>query len=163
MDIGFTEEQELLRTSARRFLENECPTAFVRQRMAEPAAITQDFWQKLAEQGWFGILYPEEAGGSGLGLVDTTVLMEEMGRAVMPGPFFSTVLFGGAAIPRSGFAGSATGMAAADHVGRCHGKPRLDRAQCALGRGRHRRDRARDGGRIRPVRTKLFVPDAHLS
>ena len=65
-----TEEQELLRTSARRFLENECPTAFVRQRMAEPAAITEDFWQKLAEQGWFGILYPEEAGGSGLGLVD---------------------------------------------------------------------------------------------
>jgi len=48
MDIGFTEEQELLRTSARRFLENECPTAFVRQRMAEPAAVTEDFWQKLA-------------------------------------------------------------------------------------------------------------------
>jgi alkylation response protein AidB-like acyl-CoA dehydrogenase len=102
MDIGFTEEQELLRTSARRFLEKECPTALVRQRMAEPAAITEDFWGKLAEQGWFGILYPEEAGGSGLGLVDMTVLMEEMGRAVMPGPFFSTVLLGGAAILAAG-------------------------------------------------------------
>ena len=79
MDTGFTEEQELLRTSARKFLENECPTAFVRHRMAEPAAITEDFWQKLAGQGWFGILYPEESGGSGLGLVDMTVLMEEMG------------------------------------------------------------------------------------
>jgi alkylation response protein AidB-like acyl-CoA dehydrogenase len=98
MDIGFTEEQELLRASARKFLENECPTAFVRQRMAEPAAMTDVFWQQLAEQGWFGILYPEELGGSGLGLVDMTVLMEEMGRAVMPGPFFSTVLLGGAAI-----------------------------------------------------------------
>ena len=41
---------------------------------------------------WFGILDPEEAGGIGLGLVDITVLMEEMGRALMPGPFFSTVL-----------------------------------------------------------------------
>ena len=102
MDIGFTEEQELLRTSARRFLENECPAAFVRQRMAEPAAMTEDFWQKLAEQGWFGILYPEEVGGSGLGLVDMTVLMEEMGRAVMPGPFFSTVLLGGATILEAG-------------------------------------------------------------
>jgi alkylation response protein AidB-like acyl-CoA dehydrogenase len=98
MDIGFTEEQELLRTSARKFLENECPTAFVRQRMAEPAAMTEDFWRKLAEQSWFGILYPEALGGSGLGLVDMTVLMEEMGRAVMPGPFFSTVLLGGSAI-----------------------------------------------------------------
>ena len=69
MDIGFSEEQELLRASARRFLENECPSAFVRQRMAEPAAMTDAFWQKLAEQGWFGILYPEEADGSRLGLV----------------------------------------------------------------------------------------------
>jgi alkylation response protein AidB-like acyl-CoA dehydrogenase len=77
MDIGFTEKQELLRASARRFLENECPSAFVRQGMAEPAAVTDVFWQKLAEQGWFGILYPEEAGGSRLGLVD------------MPPPHFS--------------------------------------------------------------------------
>src|SRR5438309_7242130 len=102
MDIGFTEEQELLRTSARKFLENECPTTFVRQRMAEPAAVTEAFWQELANQGWLGILYPEEAGGSELGLVDMTVLMEEMGRAVMPGPFFSTVLLGGAAILEAG-------------------------------------------------------------
>ena len=102
MDIGFTEEQELLRASARRFLENECPTAFVRERMAEPVAVTDAFWRKLSDQGWFGILYPEEAGGSALGLVDMTVLMEEMGRAVMPGPFFSTILLGGSAILEAG-------------------------------------------------------------
>src|SRR5499433_8184 len=102
MDIGFTEEQELLRDSARRFLESECTTQFVRQRMAEPAAVTDEFWRKLAEQGWLGIVYPEEDGGSGLGLVDLVVLMEEMGRAVMPGPFLSTVLLGGAAIAEAG-------------------------------------------------------------
>ena len=87
---------------ARRFLENECGTQFVRQRMAEPAAVTDEFWQKLAEQGWLGIVYPEDEGGSGLGLVDLVVLMEEMGRAVMPGPFLSTVLLGGAAIAEAG-------------------------------------------------------------
>jgi alkylation response protein AidB-like acyl-CoA dehydrogenase len=65
MDIGFTEEQELLRETARRFLENECGTQFVRQRMAEPAAVTDEFWQKLAKQGWLGIVYPEDDGGSG--------------------------------------------------------------------------------------------------
>src|SRR5271166_4870618 len=102
MDIGFTEEQELLRDTARRFLESECGTQFVRQRMAEPAAVTDEFWHKLAEQGWLGIVYPEDDGGSGLGLVDLVLLMEEMGRAVMPGPYLATVLLGGAAITEAG-------------------------------------------------------------
>ncbi|MBV9378771.1 MAG: acyl-CoA/acyl-ACP dehydrogenase [Alphaproteobacteria bacterium] len=102
MDIGFTDEQELLRETARRFLESECDARFVRQRMAEPAAVTDEFWRKLADQGWLGIVYPEEEGGSGLGLVDLVLLMEEMGRAVMPGPFLSTVLLGGATIAEAG-------------------------------------------------------------
>src|SRR5277367_2435007 len=102
MDIWFTEEQEMLRDSARRFFESECTIQFVRQQLAEPAAVTDEFWQKLAEQGWLGIIYPEEEGGSGLGLVDLVVLMEEMGRAVMPGPFLSTALLGGAAIRAAG-------------------------------------------------------------
>jgi alkylation response protein AidB-like acyl-CoA dehydrogenase len=125
MDIGFTEERDLLRTSARRFLENECPTAFVRQRVAEPATIAQDLWREFAEQGWFGILYPEEAGGSGLGLVDMTVLMEGMGRAVMPGPFFLRVARR-SGNPRRRLFRAATGMAAAHLGGRCQGEPRLD-------------------------------------
>jgi alkylation response protein AidB-like acyl-CoA dehydrogenase len=70
--------------------------------MATAAAVTDEFWQKLATQGWLGVVYPEEDGGSGLGLVDLVVLMEEMGRRVMPGPFFSTVLLGGAAIAEAG-------------------------------------------------------------
>jgi alkylation response protein AidB-like acyl-CoA dehydrogenase len=163
MDIGFTEEQELLRTSARRFLENECPTAFVRQRMAEPAAVTEDFWQKLAEQGWFGILYPEEAGGSGLGLVDMTVLMEEMGRAVMPGPFFSTVLLGGAAILEAGSPAQRQEwlprIAAGDaKVSLAWTEPnaRWDAAGIVAS------GRETAGGFVLSG-TKLFVPDANLS
>jgi alkylation response protein AidB-like acyl-CoA dehydrogenase len=102
MDFGFSEEQELLRATARKFFENECPSAFVRRRMEEPAGTTDEFWGKLAEQGWLGLIYPEEYGGSGLGFVDLTVLMEEMGRVVMPGPFFSTVLLGGLTILEAG-------------------------------------------------------------
>ena len=97
MDFGFSQEQELLRSTARKFLENECTSGFVRARMEEPAGVTDEFWAKLAEQGWLGLIYPEEHGGSGLGFVDLTVLMEEMGRVVMPGPFFSTLLLGGLA------------------------------------------------------------------
>src|SRR5438093_10208071 len=99
MDFGFSQEQELLRSTARKFLENECTSGFVRARMEEPAGVTDEFWAKLAEQGWLGLIYPEEHGGSGLGFVDLTVLMAEMGRVVMPGPFFSTVPPGGRSIP----------------------------------------------------------------
>jgi len=163
MDIGFTEEQELLRTSARKFLENECPSAFVRQRMAEPAAMTENFWQKLAEQGWFGILYPEELDGSGLGLVDMTVLMEEMGRAVMPGPFFSTVLLGGSAILEAGSPGQrqewlpriAEGSAKVS-LAWTEPNARWDAAGIVA------TGRETAGGFVLSG-TKLFVPDAHLS
>src|SRR5216110_1790051 len=102
MDIGFTEEQELLRDTARKFLDSECTTKFVREMMATESAVTDTFWQQLADNGWLGIAYPEEDGGSGLGLVDLVVLMEEIGRAVMPGPFPATVLLGGAAIAMEG-------------------------------------------------------------
>jgi hypothetical protein len=63
MNIGSTEEQELLRTSARRLLQNKCPTALVRQRMAEPTAVTDDFRQKLAGQGRFCILSLSKRAG----------------------------------------------------------------------------------------------------
>ncbi|MGH7277164.1 MAG: acyl-CoA dehydrogenase family protein, partial [Candidatus Rokuibacteriota bacterium] len=92
MDFGFSQEQDLLRATARKFLDNECTSEFVRARMEEPAGVTGEFWTKLAEQGWLGLIYPEDAGGTWLGFVDLTLLMEEMGRASMPGPFVSTVI-----------------------------------------------------------------------
>src|SRR2546428_10878739 len=102
MDFGFSPEQEMLRATARKFLENECTSGFVRARMEEPAGVTDEFWAKLAEQGWLGLVYPEEHGGSGLGFVDLTVLMGEMGRVGMPRPFLSTGLLGGLAIREAG-------------------------------------------------------------
>jgi alkylation response protein AidB-like acyl-CoA dehydrogenase len=163
MDIGFTEEQEMLRDSARRFFESECTTQFVRQRMAEPAAVSDEFWQKLAEQGWFGIVYPEGEGGSGLGLVDLVVLMEEMGRAVMPGPFLSTVLLGGAAIAEAGAPGQRRRwlpqiVAGAAKAALAWTEPNLrwDAAGVTL--------RAHEaGGGFRLSGNKVFVGDAHLA
>jgi alkylation response protein AidB-like acyl-CoA dehydrogenase len=102
MDFGFSQEQELLRQTARSFLEKECPSGFVRRMMDDSTGTTDEFWAKLAELGWLGLIYPEADGGMGLGLVDLTVVLEEMGRAVMPGPFFSTVLLGGLAIRDAG-------------------------------------------------------------
>jgi alkylation response protein AidB-like acyl-CoA dehydrogenase len=98
MNFGFNEEQELLRNTARKFFENECGSETVRRLMETPEGISAELWKKLAEQGWLGLIYPEQYDGTGLGLVDLVVLMEEMGRAVAPGPYFSTVLLGGLAI-----------------------------------------------------------------
>jgi alkylation response protein AidB-like acyl-CoA dehydrogenase len=102
MNFGFSEEQELLRSTARKFLENECTSERVRALMATPEGVTAELWGKLAEQGWVGLTLPESYGGAGLGLVDLVVLMEEMGRAVLPGPYLSTVLLGAPVILEAG-------------------------------------------------------------
>ncbi len=102
MNFGFNEEQELLRSTARKFFENECASETVRKLMDGPEGMTPDLWKKIAEQGWTGLIFPDEHGGMGLGFVDLVVLMEEMGRAVVPGPFFSTVLLGGLAVREAG-------------------------------------------------------------
>ena len=102
MNFGFNDEQELLRSTARKFFENECPSETVRRLMDTPEGMSPELWAKLAEQGWLGLVFPEAYDGMGLGFVDLTVLMEEMGRAVIPGPFFSTVLLGGLAILEAG-------------------------------------------------------------
>jgi alkylation response protein AidB-like acyl-CoA dehydrogenase len=102
MNFGFNEEQELLRNTARKFFENECGSDTVRRLMETPEGVSAELWKKLAEQGWLGLIYPEQYDGTGLGLVDLVVLMEEMGRAVAPGPYFSTVLLGGLAILEAG-------------------------------------------------------------
>ena len=102
MDFGFSQEQEMLRATARKFFDNECASDTVRKLMDGPEGMTPDLWKKIAEQGWTGLIFPDEHGGMGLGFVDLVVLMEEMGRAVVPGPFFSTVLLGGLAIREAG-------------------------------------------------------------
>jgi len=163
MDFGFSQEQDLLRSTARKFLENECTSTFVRARMEEPAGVTDDFWMKLAEQGWLGLIYPEEYGGSDLGFVDLTVLMEEMGRCVMPGPFFSTVLLGGLAILEAGSPEQkkewlpkiAAGQAKAT-LALTEPNARWDAAGVTV--------TAKEGkGGFVLNGTKLFVPDAHLA
>ncbi len=91
MDFGLNEDQETLAKYARDFLTNECPTAFVRTMMESDTAHDPSFYSKMAGLGWMGIAIPEEFGGQGMTYVDLAVLLEETGRAVLPGPFFATV------------------------------------------------------------------------
>jgi len=98
MEFGLNESQQLLKDNARKFFAGECPMAEVRRIMETDTAYDAALWAKMVEQGYTGIIFPEEYGGVGLGIVEFILLMEEAGRALVPGPFFSTVALAGALI-----------------------------------------------------------------
>jgi alkylation response protein AidB-like acyl-CoA dehydrogenase len=102
MQFGLSESQEFLRDSARKFFAGECPSAEVRRLMETDTAFDAALWSKLAEQGYTGIIFPEEFGGVGLGKVELILLMEEAGRALLPGPLFSTVALAGSVLDALG-------------------------------------------------------------
>jgi alkylation response protein AidB-like acyl-CoA dehydrogenase len=102
MDVEFTEEQVLLRDSAREFLSSECPVSLVREMMDDAVGNPLDLWKQMAELGWMGLVIEEQYGGAELDLVDLAVLLEEMGRCLLPAPFFSTVVVAGSAIALAG-------------------------------------------------------------
>jgi alkylation response protein AidB-like acyl-CoA dehydrogenase len=95
MQFGLSESQKFLKDSARKFFVGECPSAEMRRLMETDTAYDAALWSKLTHQGYTGIIFPEEYGGVGLGNVELMLLMEEAGRALLPGPFFSTVVLAG--------------------------------------------------------------------
>jgi len=102
LDFGFSEEQEMLRDAARRFLADNCPTTFVRRMMADESAHDPAFWKKLTDLGWPGLLIPESYGGQGGSFLDMTVILEEAGKALVPGPFFTSAILGAMATVEGG-------------------------------------------------------------
>lgn len=92
MDLSLNEAQQMLKDNARRFMDRECSRTLVRELEATPSYFSADIWKKVSELGWAGLAIPEEYGGSGAGLLDLAVLVEEMGRVLLPGPFFSTAV-----------------------------------------------------------------------
>lgn len=102
MDLGLTEEQDMLRTSARDFLQKECPKQLVRQLDESEEGYSPELWRKMAGLGWIGLPFPEEYGGGGGSFLDLVVLLETMGYNILPGPFFSTVVLGGLTILAAG-------------------------------------------------------------
>ena len=93
MDFEFSDEQEQLRESVRRFLSDTAPiTPVVRDLLDSDRGTTDELWKGLAELGLTGILVPEAYGGAGLGLLEMGVVLEEMGRTVYPGPYLASAL-----------------------------------------------------------------------
>src|SRR5262245_13517452 len=95
MRFDLSEEQTILKNTARDFCAAEFPPAEVRRLMEADRPYSPESWRKMAEQGWTGIIFPEEYGGQEMGLVEMAVILEEMGRTLAPTPFISTVLLAG--------------------------------------------------------------------
>ena len=102
MDLSLTDRQETLKTTAREFFERECPTTLVRAMEGDSRGYTTDLWEGMADLGWMGLPFPSEYGGSDGTLTDLAVLLEEFGRALVPGPFFNSVAVVGLAILDAG-------------------------------------------------------------
>lgn len=92
MNFGFTEEQDQLRESVRRFLDERCPIEEVRRIQETETGYSEKLWSEIAELGWLGITIPEAYGGAGLSWLDWIVILEETGKSLFPSPMISTVL-----------------------------------------------------------------------
>lgn len=102
MDFGLSEIQERLRKDAREFFARECPKTLVREMEEDKKGYSPDLWYKMAAQGWMGLIFPPEYGGSGGDFLDLVVLLEEIGRALVPTPFLPTVVYCGLPILEAG-------------------------------------------------------------
>jgi alkylation response protein AidB-like acyl-CoA dehydrogenase len=163
MNFGFTEDQEALREATRKFLDNECPTTFVRKMMADDTAHSTELWKKIAQLGWLGIMVPEDFGGAGGSFLDLVVILEETGKSLLPGPFFATALLGTTAILAGGSAVQKSALlpkiAEGTHIvtlALAEKSGRYDAAGVTLAAKAKGSDFALSG-------EKMFVPDAHVA
>lgn len=163
MDFSFNEEQEMLQKSAREFLDNECSKKFVRAMEEDEKGYSPKLWKRMAELGWMGLIFPEEYGGMGSSFLTLVSLLEEMGRALLPGPFVPTVVYSSLPILYYG-----TAQQKKEFL------PQIAKGNIimtlALTEPNERLDKAgietvatRSNNAYIVSGTKLFVPDAHIA
>ncbi len=160
MQFGLSESQEILRDNARKFFAGECPINLVRKLAESNNTYDAGLWSKMAAQGYTGIIFPEEYGGMGMEVLDLILLMEEAGRALVPGPFFATVALAATVI--DAVATDAQKKKYLTPI--CEGEARSTLAEIEAGAGWGNRA----GGKTTVVNgkltgEKLFVPDADVA
>lgn len=163
MDLGLTETQQMLRTSARDFLAAECSTDYVRDMENDPRGYSPEMWTRMSQQGWLGLIIPDIYGGVGFDFQDLAILLEEMGRYMLPGPFFSTAVLSSKAIMEC-----ASKQQKEEHLPQiADGQLIVTFALTELSAGWGPNDvtlTAKDTGNGYTLSgTKLFVPNAHVS
>ena len=160
MDLGLTEIQQMLKTSAQDFLVRECPLTLVREMEEDSRGFTDELWRQMVGLGWTGVAFPEQYGGTGGNFADLGVLLEEIGRSLAPSPFFSTVVLGGMTVLDGGSDAQKDEL-----ISRiCAGTIIMTMAVAEAGAAYEPWDiqaiASQQGGGYEITGTKLFVPDA---
>jgi alkylation response protein AidB-like acyl-CoA dehydrogenase len=164
MALVLTEEQSMLRDSARGLISDKAPVSHLRQlRDAKDATgFSRELWKIFAEMGFTGLLVPEDFGGSGLGCVEAGVVMEEIGRTLMPSPFLSTAVLAASALWRGGSAAQK-----AEHLPKISAGTLI--AALAIDEGAKHRplqtrlQAVRSGNGFKLNGAKAFVVDGHVA
>jgi alkylation response protein AidB-like acyl-CoA dehydrogenase len=164
MALVLTEEQSMLRDSARGLISDKAPVSHLRQLRdsKDASGFSRELWKTFAEMGFSGLLVPEEFGGSGLGCVEAGVVMEEIGRTLMPSPFLSTAVLAASVLSRGGNAAQK-----AQHLPKIVDGSLL--AALAVDEGAKHRplqtklQAARSGNGFRLNGDKAFVIDGHMA
>jgi alkylation response protein AidB-like acyl-CoA dehydrogenase len=102
MDFSLDEETILLRNSAGQYLRENCPTSFVKKVVKEQTGFSRSMWKELADLGWLGLIYDERYGGIGGKFFDLFILFEEIGKVLLPSPFFCSAILSGLIINEAG-------------------------------------------------------------
>ncbi len=163
MDLGLDEQQEMLKNFARDFLEKECPESLVRQMEEDEKGYSPDLWQKMAQQGWMGLIIPEQYGGTGMNVCELVVLLEEFGRALVPGPFISTVVLGAVPILEAGTAEQKQQILPKIAAGELIMTMALTEPSAKWDADGVQLEAKKDGNDFVLNGVKLFVPDAHVT
>ena len=157
MEFTLDDEQQALQATVRSMLAEQAPPSYVRDMVAADDAVTGELWQRMVDLGWVGLLIPEAQGGAGRGLLEMMVVVEEMGRLPLPGPFMSSAVWATLAARDLGLddrlaslaSGATRGTVAVDEDG--HGDP-VDRIRTRA---------SRKSGQWRLRGTKSVVLDGH--
>src|SRR5271156_477364 len=153
----------MLRDAAKRFLADNCSTKFVRQMMADESAHDAGFWRKLVDLGWPGLLIPEEYGGQGGTFLDMTVIAEEAGKALVPGPFFATALLGVPALIEGGSDAQKKELLPKIAAGKFIPTVAIAEAAGRFDAGGIELQATKKGSGYTLTGEKFFVPDAHVA
>jgi alkylation response protein AidB-like acyl-CoA dehydrogenase len=163
MDIRLNNVQIDIAKEARRFLDKECPTDYARDMFEDERGFTDDIWAKMTEMDWLRVRIPESYGGMGMDQMDLSMVLEEMGRALLPGPFFSTVLLAAEAIMEAGTDSQKERYLPGIAGGDLRGTLALHEPDGGADLGYIKMKASADGDGFVLNGTKLFVPDAHVA
>jgi alkylation response protein AidB-like acyl-CoA dehydrogenase len=163
MDVSLTEMQKMLRASSRDFLKANCSGKTVREMAKDDRGYTPELWKQMGEMGWTGLIIPEKYGGAGCGLLDLIILLEEMGRVCLPGPFFSTAVLGGLLIMEAGSEAQKDELLPKIAGGKSLFTLALSEASGSISADGIQTTSTQVGDEFLIQGTKLFVTDAHVS